>query len=167
MPSAGKPGNDARHKKLELVSCAGKADRVESAGNFFLISREQSGLPLPLLFCFRILSFSVGREAILLSAKLKIDLFRCWKKKIFYPKKIFTFSQVTQRNFSWESLRVRIKIDPMLRPEYIFNPLHQGRTYSPENNIFCITVDIYLLTEGRVGKLEVKKHEGRVGSETL
>ena len=54
----------------------------------------------------------------------------------------------------------------MLRAEYIFNPLHQGRTYSPENNIFfCITVDTCLLTEERVGKLEVKKHEGRVGSE--
>ena len=50
----------------------------------------------------------------------------------------------------------------MLRAEYIFNPLHQGRTYSPENNIFfCITVDTCLLTEERVGKLEVKKHEGR------
>ena len=82
------------------------------------------------------------------SVKLKIDLFSCRKKKIFYPKKIFTFSQVTQRNFSWKSLRVRTKIDPMFRPEYIFNPLHQGRTYSLENNIFCITVDIYLLTEG-------------------
>ena len=119
-------------------------------------------------FRFRVLSFSVGREAIWLSVKLKIDLFRCRKKKIFYPiKKIFTFSQVTQRNFSWESLGVRTKIDPMLRPEYIFNPLHQGRTYSPENNIFCITVDIYQPTEGRVEKLEVKKHEGRVDSETL
>ena len=150
MPSAGKPENDARQKKLELVSCAGKGDRVESAGKFCLMSREQS-----------------GREAIWLSVKLKIDLFRCRKKKILYPKKIFTFSQVTQRNFSWKSFRVRTKTDPMLRPEYIFNPLHQGRTYSPENNIFCITVDIYLLTEGRVGKLEVKKHEGRVGSETL
>ena len=117
-------------------------------------------------FRFRVLSFSVGREAIWLSVKLKIDLFRCRKKKMFYSKKIFTFSKGKNRNFSWKSLRVRTKIDPILRPEYIFNPW-QGRTYSPENNIFCITVDIYLLTEGRVGKLEVKKHEGRLGSETL
>ena len=54
-----------------------------------------------------------------------------------------------------EKSQGRTKIDPMLRPEYIFNPLHQGRTYAPENNIFCITVDIHLLTEGRVGKFEV------------
>ena len=39
-------------------------------------------------------------------------------------------------------------IDRMLRAAYIFN-LHQGRTYFPEG----------------VGKKEVKKHEGRVGSE--
>ena len=50
-----------------------------------------------------------------------------------------------------EKSQGRTKIDPMLRPEYIFNPLRQGRTYSPENNIFCITVDIYLLTEGGLG----------------
>ena len=63
-------------------------------------------------FRFRILSFSVGQEAIWLSVKLKIDLFRCGKKKIFYPKKIFTFSQVTQRNFSWRNLRVVLKLIP-------------------------------------------------------
>ena len=114
----------------------------------------------------------------MLSVKLKIDLERKRSKeenflsqKNLYrkvkrkkkEKKRKSFSQVTQRR----SLRVRTKIDPMLRPEFIFNPLHQGRTYSPENNIFCITVDTYQLTEGRVGKLEVKKHEGRVDSETL
>ena len=49
MPSAEKPANDARQKKLELVSCLENADRVESAGNFFLMSKEQSGLPVPLL----------------------------------------------------------------------------------------------------------------------
>ena len=128
---------------------------LKARANFFWCQENIFDSLFLYWFCFRILSFSVGREAILLSVKLKIDLFRCRKKKIFYPKKIFTFSQVTQRNFSWESLRVRIKIDPMLRSEYIFNPLHRGRTYSPENNIFCITVDIYLLTEGRVGKLKV------------
>ena len=50
----------------------------------------------------------------------------------------------------------------MLRVEYILIlPVHQGQTYSPENNIFfCITGDTYLLKEKRVGKLEVKKHEG-------
>ena len=135
-------------------------------------------LPFLYSFPFRILSFSVGREAIFLSVKLKIDLERKRSKeenflsqKNLYrkvkrkkkEKKRKSFSQVTQRR----SLRVRTKIDPMLRPEFIFNPLHQGRTYSPENNIFCITVDTYQLTEGRVGKLEVKKHEGRVDSETL
>ena len=106
-------------------------------------------------FRFRILSFSVGQEAVWLSVKLKIDLFRCRKKKIFYPKKnLYFFSSNTEELFVEES-QGRTKIDPMLRPEYIFNPLHQGRTYFPENKIFCITVDIYLLTEGRVGKLEV------------
>ena len=106
-------------------------------------------------FRFRILSFSVGQEAIWLSVKLKIDLFRCRKKKIFYPKKnLYFFSSNTEELFVKKS-QGRTKIDPMLRPEYIFNPLHQGRTYSPENNIFCITVDIHLLTEGRVGKFEV------------
>ena len=55
----------------------------------------------------------------------------------------------------------------MLRAEYILIlHVHQGQTYSPENNIFFyITGDTYLLKEKRVRKLEVKKHEGRVGSE--
>ena len=33
------------------------------------------------------------------------------------------------------------------------------------SSFFCITVDTYLLTEEIVRKLEIKKHEGRVGSE--
>ena len=61
------------------------------------------------------------------------------KEKILCPKKIIAFAQVTQRNFSWKRLRVRTKIDPMLRAEYIFSPLHQGQTYSPENNVFFVS----------------------------
>ena len=108
-------------------------------------------------FRFRILSFSVGQEAIWLSVKLKIDLFRCRKKKILYPKKIFTFSQVTQRNFSWKRFRVRSKTDPLLRPEYIFNPLHQGRTYSTENNIFFASPWIYTYSQRRRSEMRSKE----------
>ena len=112
MPSAGKPGNDARQKKLELVSCLDNADRVESAGNFFLMSREQSGLPLPLLVSLQNFKFLCRTRSHLAQQKLKIDLFRCRKKKIFYPKKIFTVSEVTQRNFSWRNPRVVLKLIP-------------------------------------------------------
>ena len=70
--------------------------------------------------------FSFGFALVLFFSvlKLKIHRFRCRKKKILYPYKMITFAQVTQRNFcgevsgSWA--------------EYIFDPLHQGRTYSPE-----------------------------------
>ena len=90
-----------------------KTQTVLKAREIFFWCQENKVASLFLYwFRFRILSFSVGREAIWLSVKLKIDLFRCRKKKIFHPKKIFTFSEVTKRNFSWRNPRVVLKLIP-------------------------------------------------------
>ena len=59
------------------------------------------------------------------------------------------------------------KTDPMLRAEYIFKILNiRGKLIPLRITPFLYHHGyMYLLTEERVGKLEVKKHEGRVGSE--
>ena len=53
----------------------------------------------------------------------------------------------------------------MLRVEYILIlPVHQGQTYSPENNIFfCITVDTYLLKEREGSEIRSKETRGESG----
>ena len=112
MPSAGKPGNDARQKNWSWCHAREKQTVLKARENFVWCQENKVDSPFLYWFCFRILSFSVGREAIWLSVKLKIDLFRCRKRKILYPKKIFTFSQVTQRNFSWRNPRVVLKLIP-------------------------------------------------------
>ena len=81
----GKPRNDARLKKLELVLCAGKSRPCWKRRKFCLMSREQVGLA-PLLVSLQSFFFlCVGRKVVWHIIKLKIHRFRCRKKKILYP----------------------------------------------------------------------------------
>ena len=83
--------------------------------------------------------------------------FGCRKKKLF--------SQITQRNFRGRVFnRVRTKIDPMLRAEYIFSALHQGHTYSPENNVFFVSPWIHVpIHRGESWEIRSKETRGKGG----
>ena len=73
--------------------------------------------------------------------------------------------QVTQRNFRGRVFNmVRTKIDPMLRAEEIFSALHQGQTYSPENNAFFVSPWIHVPTHrGESWEIRSKETRGKGG----
>ena len=81
----GKPRNDARLKKLELVLCAGKSRPCWKRGKFCLMSREQVGLACLLVSLQSFFFLCVGRKVVWHIIKLKIHRFSCRKKKILYP----------------------------------------------------------------------------------